>query len=104
MSDAWDERKKALEEDFFRRKEQEAIEKIRAQRMAEEQAQQSAASALQCPRCDGTLEEITYEEVLIDRCNKCGGVWLDAGELEHLTVQDEGSILGRWWKSLSGKE
>jgi len=104
MSDAWDDRKKALEEDYFRRKEQEAIEKLRAQRMAEEQAQQSAASALQCPRCDGTLEEITYEEVLIDRCNKCGGVWLDAGELEHLTVQDEGGVLGRWWKSLSGKE
>jgi Zn-finger nucleic acid-binding protein len=105
MSDAWDDRKKALEEDYFRRKEQEAIEKLRAQRMAEEQAQQSAAPALQCPRCDGTLEEITYEEVLIDRCNKCGGVWLDAGELEHLTVQDEGGgVLGRWWKSLSGKE
>ena len=83
MSDAWDDRKKALEEDYFRRKELEAIEKLRAQRMAEEQAQQSAASALQCPRCDGTLEEITYEEVLIDRCNKCGGVWLDPGELGH---------------------
>ncbi|HWP44756.1 MAG TPA: zf-TFIIB domain-containing protein, partial [Blastocatellia bacterium] len=80
MSNVWDDRKKALEEDYFRRKEQEAIEKLRARRAAEEQAEQPQVSSMQCPRCDGTLEEITYEEVLIDRCNKCGGVWLDAGE------------------------
>jgi Zn-finger nucleic acid-binding protein len=105
MSGVWDDRKKALEEDYFRRKEQEAIEKLRAQRAAEEQAAQMQASALHCPRCDGTLEEITYEEVLIDRCNKCNGIWLDAGELERLTEQEGGGgVLGRWWKTLSGKE
>ena len=104
MSDAWDDRKKALEEDYFRRREQEAIERLRAQRAAEEQAAQAELSALKCPRCEGTLEEITYEEVLIDRCTKCGGVWLDAGELEHLTEREGGGgALGRWWKSISGK-
>lgn len=32
MSDVWNERKKSLEEEYFRRKEQEAIEELRAER------------------------------------------------------------------------
>ena len=101
MSDAWDDRKKALEEDYFRRKEQETIEKMRAQMAAE---QQQAAATLKCPKCDGTLSELTFEEVQIDRCNKCNGVWLDAGELERLTKREGGGgWLSRLWGS-SGSE
>jgi hypothetical protein len=100
MSDAWDDRKKALEEDYFRRKEQETIEKLRAQMAAE---QQVAATTLQCPKCDGTLTELTFEDVQIDRCNKCNGVWLDAGELERLTKSEGGGWLSRLWGS-SAKE
>ena len=35
-----------------------------------------------CPADDFTLRTETYEGVEIDRCPHCGGVWLDAGELE----------------------
>jgi hypothetical protein len=38
-----------------------------------------------CPRaCEGTLREVSKEGVLIDLCTKCGGVWLDKGELEKI--------------------
>ena len=85
MSDAWDDRKKAMEEEYFRRKDQEAIEKLRQERARAE----SEAVALRCPKCDGTLSEITFEDVQIDRCSSCNGVWLDAGELERLTDKEE---------------
>lgn len=98
MSDAWDDRKKAMEEDYFRRKEQETIEKLRAQMTAEQQAKEAGAAALQCPRCDGRLVEITFEQVQVDRCDKCGGVWLDAGELESLTKREGGG----WFSRLLG--
>jgi ribosomal protein L37AE/L43A len=103
MSNPLDDRKKALEEDYFRRKEQEAIEKMRAQMAAEKEAERVAAAAIHCPKCDGTLHEITFENVSIDRCDKCGGVWLDAGELETLTKR-EGGWLSRWWQSSSASE
>jgi Zn-finger nucleic acid-binding protein len=45
--------------------------------------------------------EIAFEEVQIDRCGKCNGVWLEAGELERLTRQ-EGVWLSSFWKSLAG--
>jgi uncharacterized protein len=104
MSKIWDEREKSLEEEYFRRKEQELIELQRAKRAEEEQRNQATASAVHCPKCDGTLVEITHEGVQIDRCDKCNGVWLDAGELERLTSQEEQhGWLSRMWRSLDAK-
>ncbi len=100
MSQSWDDRKRALEEDYFRKKEQEAIEKLRRQRDAEA----AQAAALGCPKCDGKLVEMTVEDVQIDRCDKCNGVWLDAGELERLTEREPSEgWLHRLFKSFSGK-
>ncbi len=100
MSKIWDEREKSLEEEYFRRKEQELIEQLRAKR-AEAERQ---ASAIQCPKCDGTLDELTFDEVKIDRCNKCNGVWLDAGELEQLVSNQEShGWLSRLWRGLAGE-
>ena len=104
MSGAWDDRKKALEEEHFRRKEQEALEKLREKMEAESNAQAKAAAALHCPKCDGTLETVNFENVQIDRCNKCHGVWLDAGELEQLTKHEEGGWFGRFRHSMSKSE
>lgn len=101
MSKIWDERKKSIEEEYFRRKEQELVEKLRAKRAEEEQREQAEASAIHCPKCEGTLVEITFEGVQIDRCNKCHGVWLDAGELERLTGQEESGWLSRMRRGLA---
>ena len=93
---------KRLENEYFRKKEQELIEKLRAKRVALEQAAAPAeAAAPHCPKCHGSLVEIAFEEVRIDRCNKCHGVWLDPGELERLTGQESG-WLSVFWKSLTG--
>jgi len=99
MSNPLDKRGRALEDDYFRRQEQELIEKMRAKMAAEKKE----SEALQCPKCDGKLVEVDFEDHQIDICDKCGGAWLDAGELESLTKKDESGWLGRLWGS-SGKE
>ena len=41
---------------------------------------------LKCPRCEGTLEELPFStktNILVDRCEKCGGIFFDSGELKH---------------------
>ncbi|HEY7545272.1 MAG TPA: zf-TFIIB domain-containing protein [Blastocatellia bacterium] len=102
MPDIFEERKKALEEEYFKRKEQEAIEKMRAKREEEERLAAEMAATLPCPRCEGRLKELTYEGIQIDQCNKCNGIWLDAGELEHLTQKEEGGgFFSRLFKSSS---
>lgn len=37
-----------------------------------------------CPRCASVPVSFPFFEVLIDWCGACGGVWLDAGELDDL--------------------
>ena len=87
-----DDRGHALENEYFHRQEQELIEKMKAKLAAENKE----ASALNCPKCDGKLVESNYENIKIDVCNKCHGVWLDAGEMAQVLHKDEGaSWLGR---------
>jgi Zn-finger nucleic acid-binding protein len=95
MSEIFDDRKKALEEEYFRRKEREAIEKLRARMNAEEQAKVAEAAALHCPKCDGQMQGVMFEGIEIDACDKCGGIWLDAGEMPALMKRDERGWFGR---------
>jgi Zn-finger nucleic acid-binding protein len=42
---------------------------------------------MDCPVCKNAMITIELSEVEIDHCVNCGGIWLDAGELE-LLLQD----------------
>ena len=99
MANGMEDRGKGLEEEYFHRKNQEAIEKLRAKMKVSEEAKAAGTSSMQCPRCDGSLKESKFEEVMIDTCDKCGGVWLDSGELEQLTKKDKGGWFSRYWGS-----
>lgn len=37
-----------------------------------------------CPKCDSALFALRLNRVEMDYCERCHGVWLDAGELEEL--------------------
>ena len=99
MSNPLEKRGKALEDDYFRRKERELIEKMRAKMDAEKRA----SEAPQCPKGDGALVAVAFEGITIDLCETCGGAWLDAGELEGLMKQDEDGWLSRLWGSSDDK-
>ena len=93
MSDAFDERRRGLEEEYFHRKNKEAVEKLRAKMKVAADAKAAGTSSVACPRCGGSLKESKFEDVTIDTCEKCAGVWLDAGELERLTQREQGGWL-----------
>lgn len=87
MSEQLEERGRALENEYFHRKEKELIAKMKAKLEAEN----TVDLKLQCPKCDGTLIETDYENIRIDVCNKCSGTWFDAGELAQVVDKNEGS-------------
>lgn len=39
---------------------------------------------IMCPNCNASMQEVKREDVAIDMCPGCRGVWLDRGELEKL--------------------
>ena len=92
-----EDRGKALENEYFRKREQELIAKMKEKL----QAENAHSLDLKCPKCDGTLYETEMENIKIDVCNKCSGVWLDAGELAHIVDKDEKNG-GGWLSRLLG--
>jgi hypothetical protein len=42
-----------------------------------------------CPKCGARLEEVEHEQVKVDRCPGCGGMFLDKGEVEAITSREE---------------
>lgn len=98
MANKWDDRKKALEDEYFVKKERELIEKLKAKQ--EKQAKQPLKELchMRCPKCGEPLKERSFQKILIDQCTGCGGIWLDAGELEEVAAREKGSWLGKLWQ------
>ena len=44
---------------------------------------------MDCPVCKNAMITLELQEVEIDHCTDCGGIWLDAGELEMLLGEPE---------------
>ena len=65
-----DDRGRALENEYFRNKEREILEKMKAKIESEE----TKNLELQCPKCDGTLHATDFESIKIDVCDTCHGV------------------------------
>lgn len=86
------------EDRYFIEKERDAIEKLRAKREAK-LAQEAggleasrieeirAAHWMKCPKCGHDMEEVDTEGVLLDRCTRCEGIYLDRGELEDMFLR-----------------
>ncbi len=102
MANPLEDRKKGLEDEYFHRKEQEALAKTRQRLLEEERKQTTQAAALRCPKCGTTLEDISFQEIQVERCTGCRGIWLDSGELEQVTARETQGWLSHFWRSSKG--
>jgi hypothetical protein len=91
-----EDRAHALENEYFQRQEKKLVQKLREKLEAE----QAEVSKLECPKCHGKLVESTFEDIVIEVCNNCHGVWLDVEELEQIAhhEKNKGSWFGRWFE------
>jgi uncharacterized protein len=39
---------------------------------------------MNCPKCSAPMELVTFEDVTVDRCTSCNGIWFDANEQKWL--------------------
>lgn len=60
------------------------ITKVTIQKRMQEEA------LLSCPRCKVHMAKLHNGKYIIDVCRKCGGVWLDRKEVNH--IQKRGFI------------
>jgi uncharacterized protein len=97
MSD-YDKPSKA-EDEYFARQELERRKKWAQEQAAKMQTDQKEELKqlhwMKCPKCGMDLKEIEVHGVKVDQCASCGGVFLDAGEMEQISKHDEGGVMGR---------
>lgn len=72
---------RAREDIYFSERDRELIEKLKA-RLKRVEKPEGKEPPLACPKCQGTLESYVFMEIFLDRCQACGGLWLDKGELD----------------------
>jgi uncharacterized protein len=96
MSDAWEERKKALENEYFHKKEQELLRKMKNE--AEETLAHNYCKN-RCPKCGEKIEPVTFRGVPLDKCPGCGGIWLGPNDLKMLAEKDHRTWFDRWFRA-----
>ncbi len=98
MNDSWDERRRAQEEQYFQKQNEQALKRIK------EREQNTTRLS---PVTGKQMEQLTLMGVVIDRCKDTGGIWLDAGELEQIIesskTQGNSNWLSNLMSMLSGK-
>ncbi len=77
------------EDEYFHRKDQERIEKMRQaaneKRKEFEARHKDQPYWMRCPKCGSELKEEVLEHVIrIDTCGECGGQFFDRGEVDLL--------------------
>ncbi len=83
------------EDEYFAQRDLELKQKLHAQLLAEREAAERRTHYMKCPKCGADLATVDFEGVQLDRCPECQGVWLDAGELEHLHQRQDRNVLAR---------
>jgi acetyl-CoA carboxylase beta subunit len=98
-------KKRKQEDEYFAREEAKKIaghrERLDKERAEAEKKHLKELHWMRCPKCGHELEEKEIQKVMIDQCRNCGGIWLDAGELEVLTASSSSGFLKGLLKSVA---
>lgn len=83
------------EDEYFAREDAELLRKQRERAHAAATEAERKSHYLKCPKDGYDLATSEYHGVQIETCPHCGGMWLDAGELEAVAHDEHSNVLTR---------
>ncbi len=83
------------EDEYFVKQDAELLKQMRAKLDAERNEAERKQTLMRCPKDGGELKEQDIGNVKVDVCAQCGGMWLDAGELEAVSHEEHSNVLTR---------
>jgi len=83
------------EDEYFAREDAELLRKQRERASAASLEVERKSHYMKCPKDGNDLASSQHHGVTIETCPHCGGIWLDAGELEAVTKDDSPNVLTR---------
>jgi hypothetical protein len=88
------------EDEYFARRD---ADLLRQQRGGAERAAAAAerkSHYMKCPKCGYDLITSKWDDIQIDQCTHCHGVWLDADEADALLKHPHPNILARVFRAV----
>ncbi|MCC6283789.1 MAG: zf-TFIIB domain-containing protein [Phycisphaerales bacterium] len=64
----------------------------------------NSSGTLACPKCESAMQRVRVNEIEIDRCAGCGGLWLDALEKDKLIADRAAALAADTGDAKVGKE
>jgi Zn-finger nucleic acid-binding protein len=83
------------EDEYFVKQDAELLRKQRAQADAAAVDSERKSHYMKCPKDGFDLASSLYHGVQIETCPHCGGMWLDAGEVEAVSHEERPGLLTR---------
>jgi uncharacterized protein len=83
------------EDEYFVKQDADLIRRQRAQADAAALDAERRTHYMKCPQDGYDLASSVYHGVQIETCPHCGGIWLDAGELDAVAHEDRPGIFTR---------
>jgi hypothetical protein len=83
------------EDEYFVKQEAELLRKQREVAEAAARETERKSHYMKCPKDGYDLNSSMYHGVQIETCIHCGGMWLDAGELEVVAHEERPALLTR---------
>ena len=83
------------EDEYFAQQNAELLRKQREKLDAAAAEAERKSHYMKCPKDGYDLASSEYQGVQIETCPHCGGMWLDAGELEVVSKEDRPALMTR---------
>ncbi len=84
------------EEEYVKRMEHEKIKRLEVEKhkelAQEEKKKIKDLHYMRCPKCGMELIEIDYQNIQVDKCSECEGIWFDAGELDEISKLEKSGL------------
>lgn len=90
------EKEKAEEDRYFAQRDKELLDKLKRQQAGSQEAALQQQALMRCPKCGTQLNTVKHNEVTVEECPSCQGMWLDRGELETLAQRENEGWLTRF--------
>lgn len=92
------EKERAEEDLYFAKRDRELLQKMRGQDDAGREATAREIARGRCPKCGSPLASRVVDDIAIQECASCRGIWLNQDELATLSQRESESWLGRFFR------
>jgi len=91
-------KERAEEDQYFAKRDLELLEKLRDQDEAGRKATALEIARDRCPKCGKHLTTNTLDEITVETCSSCRGVWLNQNEVAAVSRRESESWLARLFR------